>query len=90
MKSLKLVQFHNYYSETGGDGLNCRTGRWCYLHDERDSYEYYMGENDDGDDEYEERRSLSFSDELEHAQEGNYLTYVPKDEVSYAILEFIF
>jgi hypothetical protein len=84
---IKLIQFLDDYSDTGDEGEACIQGEFKYVHLERDSYEFYDGEDDDGDSIYNDRTSISFTNTEAQAIVGTRLSYVPKDEITYSILE---
>lgn len=85
-KVIQLVQFKNRYTETGGEGDDCRKGDIVYMNEEKDSHEFYMGDDDDGDSMYDEKECLSFTTDLKDAERGRYLSYVPTDEIEYTTI----
>jgi hypothetical protein len=85
-KVIRLVQFHTNHTDTGGEGEYCRVGDMKYLSDENDTYEYYLGDDDDGDSMYDELESISFSDSLDDIRRDRYLSYVPINKMDYVTI----
>jgi len=87
MSVIKLIQFHSKYYDTGGSSENCNLGEMQFVANEDDSYEYYDGDDEDGESIYNERESISFTDNIEDAKRERHLSYVPKNAIDYTIIE---
>jgi hypothetical protein len=57
------------------------------LSDEDDSYEFYDGDDDDGESMYSERECLSFAMSKSDSDRQRNLTYVPKLDFDYTVIE---
>lgn len=81
-----MVQFQKNSDLVCGQEDILVKGEIHYLVDEDDCYEYFLGENDDGDEEYDELASISFTSTLESAQRNRFKSYTPRRQMDYAIL----
>lgn len=85
-KLITLIQFHSGIDLTGGNAdVKIRTT--YYLNDEDDSYEFYLGEDDNGDEQYDNRSAISVFDCIDDLLAEEFHYFVSGDDLLYSTIE---
>jgi hypothetical protein len=84
--TVTLIQFHSGIDLTGGNGEVCRNSIY-YLCDIEDEYQFLVGEDDNGEDEFDTRRAISVFDCLDDLNNNEFHYYVSGRGLKYSTIE---
>ena len=84
--TVTLIQFHSGIDLTGGNDDVVRQ-RVYYLNELNDEYEFHLGEDDNGEDEYDTRRAISVFDCLDDLNSNEFHLYVSSRGLKYSLIE---
>lgn len=84
-RTITLIQFHSGIDITGGYD-DVRKNTVYVVYSMTDSNEFYIGENDDGEDEYDERDCITVHDSLDDFLNERHFSYVASEGLEYSLI----
>ena len=88
MSEITLIQFHNHTEDSDDRSPRNMKGRWFILESVNDVYEFYNGEDDNGDPTYDEKYCVSYYDDFNDFMNEENLGYMVKRGLKYSLFTF--
>ena len=86
MSEITLIQFHNHTEDSDDRSARTMKGHWYILESLDDIYEFYHGDDDEGESIYTEKRTVSYYDTFNDFFNEEYLGHMVLRGLKYSLL----
>ena len=87
IKTIKLIQFHNWAYDSDDRLEKNMIGKWFFLDEEDMYYEFYDGDDDNGEPIYNEKVCIKYFDTMDDYLDDDNAGYVQSRRLKYKVIE---
>lgn len=86
-KTIQLIQFHNWNDNSDDRSDRQVIGKWFILGEEESSYEFFDGEDDDGESIYVDKDCVKYFDNISDYLADDNAGYVINRRLRYSVID---